>query len=122
MCLLPGAGIPLVRDCSTAPPRYLPAAEATPGGRFLPVDSMLTTMRFLAATSSWPQDSSRDHAPDAAHRLANARLDIIHVTGGDDATLAKLCQRLLPGRVDPAVLSSMCPGAGAARQETAEGG
>lgn len=84
--LLPGPGPVLLRDLSSEPPRYLPAEQALPGGRYLPVHAMLNTMGFLAAARSLAlAESSPQHeiALEASGRIHQAVFEIIHIRQTD---------------------------------------
>lgn len=108
--LLPGPGPVLLRDLSSEAPRYLPAEQAPPGGRYLPVHAMLNTMDFLAAARSLQlaeHSPEHDIALESSHRIHRAVFEIIQIRQPDPARVAELCRRLLPGRVEPAILEQL---------------
>jgi hypothetical protein len=95
----------LVRDLSAVEPTYLPAMTAATGV-YLPVNAMLLTMQFLAATHGLPEEAL-DLAEQAAAPIVHAQFDIATVLAGTPDEVAALCHRLLPGRVDAAILDKI---------------
>jgi hypothetical protein len=98
--------VDLVRDLRSAEPTYLPAAAATSGGVYLPVNAMLMTARLLPAISDICEDAL-DVADNAVAAIANTPFEVTTVTGGTASEVATLCSRLIPGRVQPAVLDQI---------------
>ena len=98
--------VDLVRDLSAAEPTYPPATTAATGGVYLPVNAMLLTMRFLTATHDLP-GKALDLAEQAATPIVHARFDIATVLAGTPDEVAALCHRLLPDRVDAAILDEI---------------
>jgi hypothetical protein len=112
--LLPGPGVVLLRDLSVEAPRYLPAEQVLPGGRYLPVQAMLNTMDFLAAARMLElAEHSPEHniALESSRRIHRAVFEFIQIRQPDPARVAELCRRLLPGRVEPVVLEQLATGA-----------
>jgi len=102
--------VDLVRDLSATEPTYLPASQATADGMYWPVNAMMLTMRFLHHARTVKDTMPRpalDRAERAAGQLVRMKLDMLLLLGGTAATVAQLCDRLLPGRVQPAVLTQI---------------
>lgn len=102
--------VDLVRDLSAVEPTYLPASQALPDGLYWPVNTMMLTMRFLRHTrmvqDTMPQPAI-DRAEQAAGQILRAEVNILLLRGGTPATVARVCDRLLPGRVPPTVLTQI---------------
>ncbi len=109
----------LLRDLTADEPTYLPADDtgdhptghAADGGRYLPVNAMRSTMRSLAATRSLPPAMPR-RAEQYVHHLVGAGFDVVALRGGSPAQVGAVCARLLPGRVDPAVVHTIATAGG----------
>jgi hypothetical protein len=100
----------LVRDLTVAEPTYLPVGQTTSDGVYWPVNALVRTMPFLrmqrAVKHSMPAHLV-DRAAEVGHRLATAKLPLLTLFGGDPASVVPVCERLLPGRVDPATLDQI---------------
>ncbi|MEJ3741757.1 hypothetical protein WEI85_00445 [Actinomycetes bacterium KLBMP 9797] len=97
----------LVRDLSAAEPTYIPASQTTPDGLYWPVNAMMLTMRFLGHTRMVQDTMPRpafDRAGRVASQLVRVKLTLLVLFGGTPAAVAQVCDRLLPGRVDPTLL------------------
>jgi hypothetical protein len=67
-------------------------------------------MRFLRHTRMVQDTMSRpafERAERAASQLVRMKLNMLLLLGGTPATVAQVCDRLLPGRVQPAVLTQI---------------
>jgi len=98
----------LLRDLTADQPTYLPTYHAA-DGLYLPVNAMRFTTRFLAATRSLPPATLR-RAEQHAHQVLHAAFDVVALRGGTPAQIVAVCARLVPGRVDPAVVHTIAAG------------
>jgi hypothetical protein len=102
--------VDLVRDLSATEPTYLPASQATEDSLYWPVNTMMLTMRFPHHTRMVQDTMPRpavERAERAASQLVRMKLNMLQLRGGTPATVAQVCDRLLPGRVQPAVLTQI---------------
>lgn len=104
-----GAG-GLLRDLAADQPTDLPVYHAA-DGLYLPINARRFTAGFRAATRSLPPAIQR-HADQHAHQVLSAAFDVVALRGGTPAQVAAVCARLVPGRVDPAVVHTIATAAG----------